>query len=405
MLDNSNTTDLAIHGGNPVRKKPMPSRFAFGDDEVSHLMSAIEYYRSRNQDPPYQGRFEQKFCEAFSEFMGGGYSDAVSTGTASVFVALAALELPPKSEVIISPVTDSGPLNCIILQGLIPVVVDSSPDSYNMGIDQFLDRVTPNTSAVLAVHCAGEPLEIDRLVSEAHKRGIKVLEDCSQAPGAKWKGEKVGTFGDIAAFSTMYRKTLAAGASGGLVYTKDIDTYRLALAYSDRGKPTWRDDINLSDPGSALFPALNFNTDELSCAIGLSSLKRLQDAVDRRVSFITCLINLIESQSSVCKPYAFHDGFSPFFFPIFVNTEKLECSKVCFAEALVAEGIDLNVNYGCVISSWSWSQQYLSDNFISDNALRTRDSSFNLFLNERYSEEEARDIISAIVKVEKYFMK
>jgi len=403
MSRNSKAAVLAIHGGQPVRKGKMPFREAFGKEEVAQLMAAVEYYQARKQDPPYQGIFEEQFCEAFTDFMGGGYSDAVATGTAACYVTLAALELPPKSEVIVSPVTDSGPLNCIILQGLTPVLADSASDSYNMGVEQFLERVTPNTAAVFAVHCAGGPLEIDRLVAEAHRRGIRVVEDCSQAPGAVWEGQRIGSFGDIAAFSTMYRKTLAAGASGGLIFTKDLGIFRRAQGHADRGKQIWRDDINLNDPGHALFPALNFNTDELSCAIGLSSLKRLQDAIDRRVAFVSRLVSLIESESATCKPYAFHDGFSPFFYPIFVETGKLNCSKLEFAEALIAEGVDLNVDYGCLISSWEWAQPYLRDDFITTNALSTRDRSFNLFLNERYGEEEAQDIIAAILKVENFY--
>lgn len=405
MITISGGSSLAINGGEPVRKKKMPSRVAFGEDEVASLMRAVEYYRSKEQDPPYQGFFEQEFCNAFTAFMGGGYADAVSSGTAACFVALAALNLPPKSEVIISPVTDSGPLNSIIMQGFVPVVADSAPDSYNMGVEQFMDRITPETKAVMAVHLAGEPLEIDRLVEEAHKIGIRVIEDCSQAPGAVWKGQKVGTFGDIAAFSTMYRKTLAAGASGGIVYAKDMETFRLALAHADRGKQVWRTDINLNSPEHSLLPALNFNTDELSCAIGLASLNRLQKAIDSRVRFVSSLVDLIKNESKACKPYAFHEGFSPFFFPIFVNPEKITCSKIEFAKAVAAEGIDLLPHYGCVISSWPWARPYLSDDFIAANALSARDRSFNLFLNERYDEEEVRDIIAAIMKVENYFLK
>ncbi len=397
------TDILAIYGGQPVRKKKMPWRQAFGRDEVASLMEVIEYYQNREQDPPYQGCFEQKFCKNFSEFLGGGYADAVASGTAAVYVALAALEVPKKSEVIISPATDSGPLNSIIFQGFVPVVADSKPNSYNMGVEQFLDRITPNTKAVLAVHLGGEPLEIDQIVSEAHKRGILVLEDCCQAPGAVWKDKKVGTFGDVAAFSTMYRKTLTTGGSGGIVYTKDLETYKRVVGHADRGKPNWKHDFVYKDPTQALFPALNFNTDELSCAVGLASLKRLQDSIDKRVAFVSRLIELLNSESQVCKPYSFHKGFSPFFFPIFVNTNKITCSKIAFAEALAAEGVELNTNYGCIISAWHWAVPYLSDDFIAINALHTRDHSFNLHLNERYSEEETQDIITAILKVEKYF--
>ncbi|MCL0053716.1 DegT/DnrJ/EryC1/StrS family aminotransferase [Dehalococcoidia bacterium] len=405
MSNRATTETLAINGGQPVRKEKMPARLAFGKDEAAQVMAAIEYYQEREQDPPYGGHFENQFCDAFTDFMGGGYADAVATGTAAVWVALAALDLPPKSEVIISPVTDSGPLNCIILQGFVPVLADSAPDSYNMGADEFLARVTPNTSAVLAVHCAGEPLDIERLVLEAHKRNIRVLEDPSQATGAVSNGQKVGTFGDIAAFSTMYRKNLTAGASGGIVYSKDLTTYQRALGRADRGKQPWREDLNPNDPGQAMFPSLNFNTDELSCAIGLASMRRLQDTIDKRVSFLSSVASLVEKESATCRPYALHEGFSPFFFPIFVDEEKLGCSKTTFAKAVAAEGIELNPHYGCVISSWDWAKPYLSDDFVTENALSTRDRSFNLHLNERYGEQEVLDTIAAIIKVEKYFQK
>ena len=401
MSTKTNCDSLAIHGGEPIRNKKMPFREAFGEHEVAHLMEAIKYYRSREQDPPYQGYFEQQFCEAFAEFLGGGYADAVASGTAACYIAVAALNLPAQSEVIISPVTDSGPLNCLILQGLTPVVADSAPNSYNMGVAEFLARVTSNTKAVFVVHAAGEPCEIDRITEEARKRNILVVEDCSQAPGAVRKGKRVGTFGDIAAFSTMYRKSLAAGASGGLVHTQDSELYHNALAHADRGKPVWRTDISLNDPGHAFFPAHNFNTDELSCAIGIASLNRLQQTVDDRVAFLSQLVPLLRSESATCRSYAFHEGFSPFYYPIFVETEKLNCSKIEFAEALRAEGIDLHPHYGCLISSWDWAKPYLSDDFVTTNALDTRDRSFNLFLNERYGEEEVRDIIAAILKVER----
>ena len=404
-VDLTNIHTLAIHGGQPTRQTKMPPRLAFGDDEVASLMTAIDYYRSREQDPPYEGKFKQDFCDAFSRFMGGGYTNAVSSGTASVYVALAALEPPPQSEIIIAPVTDSGPLNCIIMQGLVPVVADAAPNSYNMGVDQFLERITPNTSAVLAVHCAGEPLEIDRIVTEAHHRGIKVLEDCSQATGGTWNEQKVGTFGDVAAFSTMYRKNLTAGASGGIVYSNDLDTHHLALSHADRGKPSVMDGLNPNDPGISLFPALNFNTDELSCAIGLASLARLQDTVDKRVAFLSGLVERLNAESQACIPYAFHQGFSPFFFPIFVDEEKVTCTKLEFAEALAAEGVDLNAHYGCVVRSWAWADSYMSREFDTPNAASTRDRSFNLFLNERYGDQELDDIITAIQKVETHYTK
>ena len=335
--------------------------------------------------------------------MGGGYSDAVASGTAACFVAIASLDLPKGSEIIISPVTDSGPLNAIIMQGFKPVLADSMPNSYNIGVEQFLDRVTKNTSALFAVHTGGEPLNISELVDVAHDKGIKVIEDCSQSPGAIHGGKKVGSFGDVAAFSTMYRKTLTAGASGGIVYTKNKDVYHSILAHADRGKQPWRNDINQADPSLGLFPALNFNTDELSCAIGVASLSRLQETIDKRVVFVEELVKKLRQSSKFCYAYNFSKNFSPFYLPIFVNTERLSCSKIEFAQALSAEGIPNNNHYGCVISSWNYSKPYMKDKFVAINAESVRDRSFNLFVNEKYGEKEIDDIIKAIAKLEDHY--
>ena len=108
------------------------------------------------------------------------------------------------------------------------------------------------------------------------KKGIFLLEDCSQATGAHIDGKPVGSFGDIAAYSTMYRKNLAANSSGGLIFTKNYQLFKKVLAYADRGKILWKDNLDLRDPKYSLFPALNWNTDEFSCAIGLASLRRLK---------------------------------------------------------------------------------------------------------------------------------
>lgn len=399
------TDKLAIHGGSPVRKTKMPPRFALGPDEEAELMKCIAYYRGLDQDPPYNGLWEKQFCDEFSKFMGGGYTDAVSAGTAAIYVGLKAFQLPPKSEVIISPVTDSGPLAAIIETGMTPVVADAAPDSYNIGVKEFLDRVTPRTKALLAVHAAGEPLEIDAIVAEAHKRGIKVLEDCSQAVGAMWNGQYAGAVGDVAAFSTMYRKNLAAGASSGLLFTKDEALFKLCQSYADRGKPVWRTDLDLRNPGYAFFPALNWNTDDISCALGLANLRRLTETNIKRRAYLQGLLPLLKAQSKVCRPYAFHDGHAPFYFPIFVDESKITCTKSQFAEAVMAEGIGLGVHYGCLVSTWEWAQKYLSDGFITKNAISTRDRCFHLYLNEKYGEQEVQDTLAAILKVENHFLK
>ena len=128
---------LAIHGGEPVRKTPMPPRLALGDAEAAMVNRVLEHYRQRQVDPGYQGVFEKRYTDLFVEMMGGGYADAVATGTASLYVALAALDLPKGSEVLVSPITDPGSLAAIVLNGLKPRLMDSMPGSYNVGPEEF----------------------------------------------------------------------------------------------------------------------------------------------------------------------------------------------------------------------------------------------------------------------------
>jgi perosamine synthetase len=394
---------LAVHGGPRVRPVRMPPRRAFGDDELRAVQEVFAHYQERGVDFGYQGVFEQRYTDAFVRYLGvEGYADAVCTGTAALFVSLAALDLPPGSHVLVSPVTDPGTISAILVNRLVPVLMDSAPASYNVGLEQFLERLTPETRAVVVVHAAGQPAPIDAICEAARERGIPVIEDCSQAHGARLAdGRQVGTIGDIGAFSTMYRKAHASGGCGGLVFTRDRDLYRRCRAHADRGKPFWIDNFDDKDPSTFLFAALNLHTDELSCAIGLKSLNRLDDTIRRRHAFIVQLANALRERSEVCRPYAITEGDSPFYYPIFVDAEKLGCPKLEFARAVQAEGIDLNPQYQYVVGDWPWVQPHLAGPWHCPNAIECRDRSFNILLNENYGEREVNDVVSAIVKVER----
>ena len=397
---------LAIFGGKKIRSRPMPPRFAFGKSEEAEIRKMINFYKSKNEDPKYSGLWEEKFCNKFNKFMGGGYSDAVATGTGAIYIAMKSLEIPPNSDVIISPVTCSGAFSCITEQGHTPVLVDSKKNSYNTDLEQIKRRVTKNTRLIQLTHAAGEPVDIRPIINFAKKNKIHVLEDCSQAIGAKIYNQNVGTFGDVAAFSTMYRKNLAANSSSGIVYTnKGKRLYKKILAYSDRGKILWEKKLDLRDPKFSLFPALNWNTDEFSCAIGLSSLSRLKITNKKRNIFLSNFVKVLKETSKVCTPYNYHKGFSPFYFPIFVNQKKLKINTDNFAKAIQAEGIGIGIRYGCLVSTWPWAKKYLSDDFISKNALEARNNCFHLYLNENYTHKEINDIIKSILKVENYFLR
>lgn len=391
----------AIYGGAPVRDTPMPARKALGSLERDSINSMLDWYGEQELDPGYQGHFEAHYCSAFGDFQGGGYADAVSSGTAALYVSIAALALPKGSHVLVSPITDPGTINAIILNGLKPKLLDSQPGCYNTSLQQIKERVDDQTTAVIIVHATGQAVAMQAIVQYCRQKQIKVIEDCSQSHGAVIGGQRIGTFGDIAAFSTMYRKPSITGPTGGVVYTRNIDLFHLALAHADRGKPSWLDSFDDRNPNEFLFPALNFHANEIACAIGLASLERLQDTINKRIAFVMRLSHELKKHTKVCRPQVVTKHDSPFILPIYID----DCvDKLTFAEALLAEGIPLNPHYQYIVAQWPWVKPYCVDDFDCPNARHARDRSFCLYLNEHYAEQEVRDIVAAIIKLERYFL-
>jgi perosamine synthetase len=278
--------------------------------------------------------------------------------------------------------------------------MDSAPSSFNVSVESFLSRITPSTKAVLIVHSIGEAADAKSISHEAKRRNIAVIEDCSQAHGALLNGRPVGSYGDVAAFSTMYRKAHVTGGCGGVVWTCYPELNKAIIAHSDRGKPKWERSYDDRNPNTFLVPALNWNLDEISCAIGIASLQRLTDTINNRRAFVASLTDRLRKNSMACMPYPVAGSESPFVFPVIVNSHRLTCSKSDFAQALIAEGIPLNPDYKYVACEWPWLKPFLSDDFNTCNAVDIRNKSICLYLNENYSTKECEDISSAIRKLE-----
>lgn len=381
----------------------MPTRGALGPAERAMILEALDHYAARAEDPGYQGYFEERYLKAFVDSMGGGYADSVASGTAALFVALAALDLPRGAEILCSPITDPGTLAAITLNGLVPSLVDSGVRSYNLTPEQLAARITPRSRAVVVVHATGQAVDMDGVMALAERHGLLVVEDCSQAHGAQWRGRKVGTFGHVAAISTMYRKAHCTGGSGGLVYSRDEALFHRALAHADRGKPVWQEGFDWRDPRQFLFPALNLHTDELSSAMGLASLARLPQTIARRMAFVADFSGRLRTASRVCAATPYGTGDSPFILPVWVDADRLTCDTQAFAKAVLAEGIGLNPHYQYAAATWPFLWPYLADDFRTPNAIAACDQSFVLYVNENYGEAEAKDAVRAIVKVERHF--
>jgi len=397
---------LAIYGGSKIRKRPLPSRMLFGEKELKSVMAVFRDSWRAGVDFGYQDKYEKLFTDNFCEFQGGGFADGVSSGTAAIYLALKALDIKPGSDVVVSPVTNPGGVAPIIIQGMNVVVADSKPNSFLAGPDEFKRAITPNTRAAVLNHSGGLPIDMEPILKIARTKGIKIIEDCSQAHGALYKGKRVGCFGDIAVFSTMFSKNLSTGGCGGLVYTKNKKYYWLIRSLADRGKPFQNSKFDLKNAGKYLFPALNFNLDELSCAIGLSVLSRLQKIIDKRLKIVQKINSSLKSSSVVFARKQSLSGIpSPFFHTVEVAVEKLKVSKKQFAKAIAAEGIWINPHYMEVVCEWNWIQKYLKYKSTTQNAINFRNRSFNILFNERFTNKDISDLIASILKVENFLVK
>jgi dTDP-4-amino-4,6-dideoxygalactose transaminase len=270
-------------------------------------------------------------------------------------------------------------------------------------VNQFEERITPNTKAAIIVHSVGIPVEMEKIINIAKKENIKIVEDCSQSHGASINQRKVGTFGDIAAFSSMFKKAHITGGSGGVVFTYDLELHHQGLAHADRGKPRWAADFNDRNPSDYLFPALNLHSSELACGVGIASLKRLPETIRARRAWVEKLSNCIGIDTRSCSILEACSESSPFVLPIKVDADLIATSVREFAEAVKLEGIPLNSHYDYLVRDWNWIKNYLSDDFPTNNARSSIDSSFCLYLNEQYDGQEINDVLGAISKCERVF--
>jgi len=399
---------LAINGGDPVRKSPLPPRKIFGEDELEMVKRVFEKSWESGVDFGFQGHFEEEFTKKICEFQGeGGFADAVSSGTAAVYLSLKALDLESGCDVIVSPVTNPAGIMPIAIQNVNLVIPDSDPNSFNISPTEFEKAITPKTRAAVLTHLGGHCIDLDPIMEVAKSRDIRIIEDCSQAHGAIYKNKKVGTFGDITAFSTMFSKTLATGGCGGVVYTKNEDYYWYLRSLADRGKPYRDPNFNFRMTTDYLFPSLNFNSDELSCAIGISVLSKLQSIIDRRHEIARKIDKSLDASSAVYPANLElpHMRSSVFFHTVVVDVDRLKVSKKEFAEAIAAEGIWINGDYRDITCEWQWTPNYVKEYKQTPNAIDFRNRTFNILFNENFSDEEVEDIIKSILKVEKHYLK
>jgi dTDP-4-amino-4,6-dideoxygalactose transaminase len=184
----------------------------------------------------WTGEEGRKFETEFARSVGTKYAICVANGTVALELALQALRIGRGDEVITTARTFIASASCIVMRGARPVCVDVDPDSQNITAEAIRRAITPRTKAIIAVHLAGWPCDMDEIMQLAAEYDLRVIEDCAQAQGAMYKGRPVGSLGHVAAFSFCQDKIMTTAGEGGMLTTDDPEVWERAWSFKDHGK-------------------------------------------------------------------------------------------------------------------------------------------------------------------------
>ena len=405
--------ELALYGGPKVKETPFGTGKRFGLDEAKELLEALE------QDTLFYhfGNKVKQFLQRFNEIYGVKYSVATSSGTAAIHVALGAAGITVGDEVITSPITDQGTLVGILYQNAIPVFADLDPHTYTLDPKSVEARITERTKAIVVVHLAGNPCDMDPIMELARKHGLKVIEDCAQSWLCQYKGRLVGTIGDYGCFSTNDFKHISTG-DGGIVTVNsgDESDFHTVHAFADKNYRRFGNSV-MRDIGGL---APNYRMTELQGAVGIAQLRKLEWICGKRTEYGNRITRGIEGLPGIL-PHKVTEGnqCTYWFYMLRLNEEELGCSRELFCKALTAEGIPCSAGYiPDVVYMQPLFQQraaYPNSHFPFDltgityerglcpNAEEILQTAVRINVSEYYTERDIDDIVFGIRKVASYF--
>ena len=252
---------------------PWPS---FTEEEADAVRAVI----LSNKVNYWTGQETRSFEKEFAAWSGTEYAVALANGTVALDVALKALGIGPGDEVVVTSRTFLASVSSIVNAGAVPVFADVDLDSQNFTAETISAVLTPRTKALICVHLAGWPCDMDPIMALAAEHDLKVIEDCAQAHGAYYKGRPVGSIGHIAAWSFCQDKIMTTGGEGGMVTTNDRQLWADMWAYKDHGK-SWEAVYEREHAPGFRWVHESFGTNwrmlEVQAVIGRIQLRRMQE--------------------------------------------------------------------------------------------------------------------------------
>lgn len=326
---------LAIAGGEPVRKKPFAQFPVYDERELAALREVLE--------SGIWGGYHPKVAEferLFAEFHEARFGITAANGTVTLETALAAAGIGAGDEVIVPPISFIATATAVLRVGATPVFADID-DACNLNPARVSEAVTERTRAVIPVHFAGQPADMDALTEIAGKNNLVVIEDCAHAHGAAWKGKSIGSFGDFGSFSFQASKNLTAG-EGGFLTTNDEELAEIARSICNQGRKTggaWYEHFRLGT---------NYRLTGWQAAILLAQLARLPEQLETRTKNARYLNERLAGMDLISLP-PIDDRVTRHSFYLYLIRLDLRrfptLTKNKFVEALTAEGIPCSAGY------------------------------------------------------------
>lgn len=401
---------LAIHGGDKAVKAVAGSGRRWGDEERKQLEQMLE----QNTLFYWQGPQTRLLIERFQGFCPVSYVQTCSSGTAALHIAVAAAGIGPGDEVITSPVTDIGTVIGVLYQQAVPVFADLGAGTYNLDVADVERRITPRTKAIIAVHLAGNPCDLDALKALADRHKLLLIEDCAQAWGAQSRGRPIGTVGHLACFSLQNSKHVTCG-DGGVVGSSDERFGPLLQRFGDKGgnRIRWG--------GHEVF-ATNYRMSEPQAAVAAAQLTRLEAIAARRALLGNLLTEKIADLPCLIPHQVHPQDRSVYWFYMFrVRPEALRCNRSDFTRALLAEGAPVSggyikvplygevvfQNHGFFAGRWPVKELGLTTMDFTKHkcpeAEAILETGIRVTIHEHMTEEYILDVAAAIRKVAQHY--
>ena len=339
---------LALLGGKKAREKPFPHHPIVDEDDKRAVIEVLESGNLSTfcAEPGEQflgGVKIRQFERNFAEYHRVRYAVAFNSATAGLHAAVVGCGVKAGEEVIVPPYTFTSTATCALMHNAIPVFVDIKPDIFCLDPALIEKAITPRTRAIIVVHLFGHPADIDEIMVVAKKRNLKVIEDCAQAPGATYQGRHMGAIGDCGIFSFTESKNIMTG-EGGMLITNDEEIAHTAqmvrnhgeVIVESQGKRTYRPEII----------GWNYRMTEMEAALGIEQLKKLDRYNNHRIRLAKYLAENLAGIDGLTTPVVYPwVKHAYYLFALKYDQDIIGIPRNLFAEALVAEGIPLEVGY------------------------------------------------------------